>query len=177
MAEAYFNVRVHLYNATVPPTAVQLYGGPLGTIISMTIYENDIDDTSGVLPKGSPIASLLASPGQFQEVCEALNAGGVCTLCISFEVDENHKRQVNSISVQAPVLLAIERGVDRTANTAEEIYEILDTNLKKVVTELTKTNQILLERLPDGGGKGPNGGTSTSPPPLDDDCEEPAHHA
>jgi hypothetical protein len=177
MAEAYFNIRVHLYNADDPPTAVQLYGGPIGTIVSMTIYENDIDETCGVLPKGLPLASLLASPAEFHALCDALNAGGTCTLCISYEIDEDKKRQVNSIWVQAQVLLAIERGVDRTANTTEEIYEVLNTNLKKVVTELTKTNQILLERLPDGGGKSPNGGPSTSPPPLDDDCEEPTHHA
>lgn len=176
MAEALFNIRVHLYNAE-PPTAVQLFGGPLGAIVAMTIYKNDIDETSGFLPKASPLASLHASPDQFQELCDAIDGGGNCTLCISFELDENKQRKVTGISVQVAVLRSIERNVDRAANTTEEIYDLLNTNLTKVVTELTKTNQILLSRLPDGSGTGPNGGTSTSPPPLDDDCEKPAHHA
>jgi hypothetical protein len=172
MAEALFNIRVHLYNAA-PPTAVQLFGGPLGSIVAMTIFKNDIDETSGHLLKG-PLASLYASPDQFDELCAAIDSGGNCTLCISYELDEKNQREVYAISVQTAVLRAIAKGVDRTANKAEEIYEILDTNLNRVVTELIKTNQILLERLPDGGGLGPNGGTPSSPP-SEEELEEPAH--
>jgi hypothetical protein len=176
MAEALFNINVHLYNAD-PPTAVQIFGGPLGSIVAMTIFKNDIDETSGFLLKGLPLATVHASPDQFQDLCDAIDGGGNCTLCLTFELDENKQRKVTAISVQIAMLRAIARGVDRTANKADEIYELLNTNLTKVVTELIKTNQILMERLPDEGDKGSNGGPSTSPPPRDDECEEPAHHA
>ncbi len=174
MAEAFFSVRVHLYN-TEPASAVQLLGGPLGAIVAMTIYKNDVDETSGVLPKALPLASLYASPTRFDELCAALNAGGGCTLCITFEIDAERKRQVTDISVSVPALLKIEKGVERTANTTEEIYDALTTGLHQVVHQLVKTNEILLTRLP-APGDGPNGGgPSTTPPPLDEECEEAPH--
>lgn len=174
MSEAFFSVRVHLYN-TEPASAVQLFGGPLGTIVAMTIYKNDIDETCGVLPKALPLASLYASPTRFDELCAALNAGGGCTLCITFELDDDRKRQVTDISVSVPVLLKIEKAVERTAKNTEEIYDALTTGFHQVAHQLSRTHDLLLSRLP-APGDGPNGGgPSTSPPPLDEDCEEAPH--
>jgi hypothetical protein len=172
MTDALFNIGTHLYNLDDPPTAVSLYGGPiLGTIVSITVYQNTVDSTTGVLPKFSPLATIVASPTQFGDLCRALNGGPSCTLCITYDV-VNGRREVQGISVHAPVLAKIEREVTRTADTTHEIYEVVSTGINQLLREAVRTNELLADRLP-LAPLGPNGGgTSTSPPPLDD-CEEP----
>lgn len=153
MYQVPFLIGNHLYNSTPNPTAVQLYGGPLlGSIVSITVYKNLADGggTSGQLPKKNRLAYITASPDRFSEVCEAIDGGEGCTLWVSYDV-VNGRREVDDIWVELTVLQQINHNVAKTATTTREIYDVVSERLDQLVGEVTRTNDLLRERLPQHG--------------------------
>jgi hypothetical protein len=124
MTAALFSIKTHVFN-TESPTAVQLFGGPLGTIVALTIFRNSEDVTFGVLPKGLAIATLFARPSEFDDLVEKLNGGGNHFLAIHYEL-VNNKRSVTQIETFATASTVSSasnessRAVDDDADAAEE---------------------------------------------------------
>ena len=177
MDEDTFAITDYNFNASRPPTIIQLYGGPIcESIVSVDVLKNDdpFGGTSGLLPKNNRLASIVASQARFQELCDAINGGGNCSLVIASEMVAG-RRRVQDIWVEHSVLHKISMNVSRTATTTHDIYEVLSTRLGQLLGEVSRTNRILSERLTTRESTMPGSigdGSSTNPPPRDDDCED-----